>query len=41
MKFSPSTAAAIVSLATAVSAKSSCKPKIDSELIQEDIKTEK
>jgi hypothetical protein len=41
MKFSPSAAAAVVSLATAVSAKSSCKPKIDSELIQADIKTEK
>lgn len=41
MKFSPSAAAAVVSLATAVSAKSSCKPKIDSELIQADIKTER
>lgn len=40
MKFSPCTTAAVVSLASAVSAKS-CKPKIDSELIQADIKTEK
>lgn len=41
MKFSPSTAAAVVSLAAAASAKSSCKPKIDSDLIVADIKTEK
>lgn len=42
MKFSSSSAAAVAvaSLATVASAKT-CKPKIDSDLIQADIKTEK